>query len=302
MTVIDIKKEKKSDYEISRYEGKIFCFCHLFYSSISIPQKFFNFYLKETPNHFWLGALFKSYFPEGERLYNKYINQPDLLRDRFYQYRDKCGDCFTKLIKGEKVDKELYRFFIESVVSFGQVSSFNLEGLEKVLEDKIVSLVPNSDSREAITFSLYTSYAQKQNESLIELIRNLNQHDIALLKSGEDKLSNYKELPSLLEKYLKEWGWALSNYNSEYTPTLNEFLESVITTCRNLKKEEEIVKENIHKRKQKEKIIANFSLEIKNTIHLLDVILELRDQRKAFWIKTNLDLKGGLEKSPPTIL
>lgn len=299
MTEIDISKERKDDYEISRYEGKIFCYNHLFFSSIAIPQKFFTFYLKKTPDHYWLGVSFKASFQEGERLYNEYINHPYLLKDRFYQYKDNCRACFEKLISEDKIDSTLYRFFTESIANFGQVASFNLEGLEKVLEDKIASLVPNSNSREAITFPLYTSYAQKQNESLIELIKNLNQYDISLLKRGEKKISNYKELPSLLEEHLAKWGWSLTNYNSEYVPTLYEFLESVITTCCNLQKENEIIKENIHKRKQKENILSNFLLEIKNIIRLLDVIIELRDQRKAFWLKISLDLKWWFRKISP---
>lgn len=299
MIGLDTKKEKKDNYEISRYEGRTFCFNHFFFSSVAIPQKFFNFHLKQTPNHYWLGVFSKASFQAGQQLYDDYLACPDLLRDRFYQYRDDCRACFDKLIEKEKIDETLYCLFIKSIERFGQVASFNLEGLEKVLEAKISSLVLSNSSRELITHPLYTSYVQKQNEFLIKLIKNLPQFDISLLEQGEAKISNYKKIPLLLEKHLLDWGWSLTNYNSQYIPTLNELLEATIITYRNLKREEEIIKDNFAKREKKEKILSHSSQEIKNITQLLDIVIELRDQRKAFWLKVALDLKEWFRKISP---
>lgn len=299
MTKIDLSKENKNDYEISRYEGRIFCFNHFFFSAIAIPQKFFNFYSKETPNHYWLGSFFQASVQEGEKLYAKYIDNPESLRLDFYQYRDACRTCFDKLISQEKIDSQLYRAFVESIMDFGQVGSFNLEGLEKVLENKITSLISDSSLKEIITFPLYTSYAQKQNEALMEVLGKLDQDDLTLLAQEEKDLNHYKKLPDLLQTYRLEWGWALSNYNSEYLPTLNNLLELTMTALRNLEKEQATIKEHSEKRQQKEISLVDLSPEIRNVIQLLDVIIELREQRKTTWLKVSLDLKEWFRSITP---
>jgi phosphohistidine swiveling domain-containing protein len=302
MADINIKKENKNNYEISRFDGRIFCCNHFFFSSVAIPQKFFNFYLPTTPNNYWLGACLKSSFKAGSRLYQKYIGRSDLLKQKFYQQRDYCRVCFDKLTSKDKVDSKYYRSFIKSVTAFGQIASFNLEGLENILEKKVSNLTLASNLKDIITFPLYIPYCQKQNESLIKIIKSLDSSEIRLLARKNNNISSYKKLLVLLEKHLTKWGWSLTNYNSEHLPTLKEFLELTIKAYFNLDKEEATIKENRYSRKQKKKIVLDLSAEIKNIIKLLDTIFELKDQRKAFWLNISLDLKAWFRKISPSYL
>lgn len=287
---------KKEDYEISCFEGRIFSYNHFYFSAVAKPQKFFTLYLKDSPKHYWLGIFLKISIQEGKKLYDKYLSRPQELRNRFYQSAKYCREAFDLLSLSDRINKKDYQFFIKAIRSLGQVGSMNLEGLEKYLEKKVLSLVDDLKLREILTFPSYTSYIQKENEEVLDIIRNLNNHDLALLKNGVEKLNTYQRLPKILKRHRESWGWAFTNYGSERLPSSREILKRMSLVANNFDKELLIISASRRKRKQKEKLLSSLRPEARKIVDLLDVVTELRDQRKSLWLKISLDLKIWLKK------
>lgn len=287
---------KKNDYEISCFEGRIFSYNHFYFSAVAKPQKFFTLYLKDSPKHYWLGILLKFSIQEGKKLYDEYISCPLKLRDKFYQSIIHCRETFDMLVSNEKINKKDYQTFIKTIRVLGMIGSMNLEGVEKYLEKKVIKLINNPRLRETLTYPRYTSYIQQENAEILNIVNHLNSHDLALLRDDVEKLSAYQKLPKILHRHRKIWGWAFTNYGSERLPTSRELLKRTQQIANNLGKELLAMKLNSKKRKQKEKLLDSLQLEARRVVDLLDIITELRDQRKALWLKISLDLKIWLKK------
>jgi phosphohistidine swiveling domain-containing protein len=289
---IDLSTEHKIEYEISRFEGSIFCFSHFLFSQFFLPGKLFTLYTKENPDIYWLGISVKENIYAGQLLYEEYGDASNKLKTDFYLKRDACQAKLNQLIAGNNFNADLYQEFITAVNDFSKLGSSPLDGLERVVAEKINTLITDNTELETITFPLFTIYIQKQNESLLEIINNLNQHDLELLKQGNDNLTEYQQLPIILKQHQQEWYWALANYASEYQSEPQDFLVIMIDLMNNLQHENAVITENKLKRQKKIKLLADSSVEVKKIIELLDIIIELRDQRKAHWIRVGLLIKA----------
>ena len=138
---------KKEDYEISCFEGRIFSYNHFYFSAVAKPQKFFTLYSDDSPKHYWLGIFLKFSIKEGIKLYDKYINCPQELKDKFYRAANYCRETFDSLLLNDRINKNDYQVFINSIRILGKVGSMNLEGAEKHLEKIIAKLIDNQRSK-----------------------------------------------------------------------------------------------------------------------------------------------------------
>jgi phosphohistidine swiveling domain-containing protein len=287
---------QKENYEISCFEGRSFSFNHFYFSTVARPQKFFTLYLPDSPRHYWLGIFLKFSAIEGKKLYSTYINCPQKLRDDFYQSAKHCHQAFDLLSSNNTIKQNDYRLFIKSIRALGKIASMNLEGAEQYLEKKVIKLIDDQKLREALTFPAYTSYIQKENEAILNIINNLKGYDLALLKKGEGRLNSYHDLPEILSRHRQIWGWAFTNYGSERLPSPLEILRRMKQIVNNLDKEQLSIELNNKKRKKKIKLLSSLQPEVRKVIDLLDAITELRDQRKSLWLKISLDFKIWLKK------
>ncbi len=302
--IIEYINKNKNYFEISKFDSDIFWFNQLAFKGVGRYYKsiFFLLFLKNQPKHYWL--VFPIYsqrtFNIGARLYKQYLNNPRLLLKKFYLFRDRSEHRFEKFfataLNRPRAWKKLYFEFARSIGIYIRLVMFGLEALEKFLGKIIWDLIKNPKDREILTFPLYVSYIQRQHEELFKITELLPKKEFLLLKSGIKNMERYNQLKKQLKEYRKKLGWTFLNYASHQLPSFQEIFKIAISMARNFQGEKEQFKILKKKRAIKLAKLRKTSPMTKKTINLLDALLEIRDQRKAFWLKILLPFKNWLTK------
>ncbi len=296
--IMDYIAKNKEDFEIGKFEGDIFWYNHMVFSKVDVALNivFFNILLKNFPGEYWMVSDLNFLDKAGRKLYKRYKDAPQLLKQQFNERRDECDKCFQDLIACSFADKKLYVKFAKSAEKLGAFSVFSFEALERFLGKLIEQQIINRQKREILTFPLYTSYIQKANEELLAIIKSIPCQKLIWLKKGGKKIHQHKQLLSLLDQYNKKWGWAYTNYGSHKLPTAAEILKKASELRKNLKEELKIEQKILYKKQKKQALLKKTSKELNNLIFFLDLLTELRDQRKAFWIQLVIPFKDWLKK------
>src|SRR4030043_495713 len=251
------------------------------------PQNCLFIAKKPLPASFILNL--KSLRPKAEEMYLKYKKNPENLKKDFYAIQAKMFSSFRILIKNQWYTN-LYSNFVKNSQNFSNFSVFAFEGLEALLLRIIRSKI-NEEKSNALLFPLYSSFASRQNMDLINIIRSLPPAEISLLKKELSDLKCYPVFKDLLKKHRTNWGWAFTNYGSEAFPALKNLLNLAIEIHKNMGNELRQAEEAKNKRINKEKLLKTIKAEEKNLISFLDIVMELRDQRKAAFLQTIVPLK-----------
>lgn len=291
--ILDYIAKNKNNYEMARFEADIFGYNHIVVldQTVALPRiLFFCFYPKSEPNHYWFITNKNEQNLKGKKFYKQYKNDPTELRKKFYDYCDTCLDCLKKM--ENNADKQTYINLAKAVRVFAILTMFVIEGAEKHI-NKILSLkIPEAGKREILSFPLYTSYVQKQNEELIKIIKSLPIQEFKQLQKEDRRLSQYKNLKSKLSQLNKEWGWTFLNYASHNLPTSEQLLEKAIDTAININKETRVISEIQAKREKKKLLLSGLPKDVQKIIEFLDIAMELRDQRKALFIQMLIPMKN----------
>jgi phosphohistidine swiveling domain-containing protein len=291
--IIQYFQKKKENFEISRFDGDIFTLNHTAFQKTGLYYNFplFLFYPKNDPKGYWFGVNLRSprIYKIGNRLFKKYINDPSLLKEKFYLLQNDLHKTFeilvSKPVNHPNFFKKTYFDFAKKAQKFGLSTLYPLEILERFLEKKLSQLIPNEKEREILTFPLYSSYIQEREEQILKIIKSLPKREISLLKNGVINLNQYFYLKQSLKEFQRNFGWTFLNYASFKLPSLKDLLKWGVEIAKNLNLEKEKIEEIKKKREIKLKILKDCPLKIKKAINLLDTVFELRDQRKATWLK-----------------
>lgn len=274
--VISYIKDNKKYFEISKFDGDIFFWNYLTF--FRLPTHNIYLYLKSEPKNFRLILNTKNLYKVSQRAYKIYGQNPELLKNQFYQYRDNCYKRFCKLISLPRINKKLYSNFINSAQKLAIIGNSFIEGLDRFLAEKIKLKFVDEAQRKIAAFPLYTSYVQQREE---QLLKNLDRH---------------RKSKQFIIQYRADWGWSFLNFASHKLPSLNEILNWAAELFKN--KNEELNKlKKINKEKTlKQNWIKKLPPRTQKLIEFFDIVVELRDQRKAFWLQINVPFKDWLKK------
>lgn len=274
--VINYIKDNKEYFEISRFDGDIFWLNHL--SFLKLPVVHIYLYLKSEPKNYRFILNTKNLYKIAQRAYKIYEQNPGLFKGRFYQYRDNCYEHFCKLISSPKIDKKLYSNFVKSAQKFAFIANNSIEGLDRFLGKKIELKITDEAKRKIATTPLYMSYVQQREEQLLK------------------NFDGYKKFKQFIIQYRKEWGWSFLNFASHKFPSQSELLNKALELLKN--KNEELNKlKKINKAKIiKQNWVKKLPSRTQKLIEFFDIVVELRDQRKAFWLQICAPFKNWLKK------
>jgi len=302
--LIQYLQRKKENFEISRFEGDIFSLNYEAFRKAGLYHNLtiFVFYPKNVPKGYWLILNLRSprIYKIGNVLFKKYINNPSLLKEKFYSIQNELEKTLEILISRPVTHpnffKKTYSDLAKKAQKFGLFTLYPLEILERFLGKKLPQLIPNEKEREILTFPLYSSYIQDQKEQILKIIQSLPKRETSLLKKGINNFNQYVYLKQSLKEFQKNFGWTFLNYASFKLPSLKDLLKLTIEIAKNLNLEKEKIEENEKKRETKLKTLKGCPLKIKKIINLLDIVFELKDQRKATWLRILYPWKKWLNK------
>ncbi len=171
------------------------------------------------------------------------------------------------------------------------------EGIEKHISKEASRTIKDRKKLSLLITPLYDSYISVNENKLLEISKKIPKNEFAMLKKREKDIKKYKILKKLLQKHAKIWGWCHNNYLSHRLSDENVFLDELIELVKNLDKKLKNIKELESRRKQKISLLKKSDKKTKQIINAIDELYELRDKRKAFWIKTIMPMKEWLKRT-----
>lgn len=313
-------KANKKNFEISKFDGDAFWFNHMCYHHLGkdLNTVFMLIHPKDTPQGFWLIMDNTTKDILATNLYERYKNAPELLREGFASYRNEALKELRNLVKTKNLEYNPYQKYARAIREFSAHSVFTFEALEGYLGLLFGAQFKNAKEREILSFPFYSSYVQRYDRELLLQIKLFSPKEKAIVNSirllkGETiviekdfsslyarnkivALNKYPHLQKILQISHKKWAWVFNNYSSHDPISDEKIFAHIGDLLNNFDREINILKLNEIKRKEKKILLKTFSLKEKNLINLIDIVAELRDKRKAFWLESMLPVKKWIKK------
>jgi len=294
-------KKIKDDLEIGKYDADFFWWTDLgFKRSCTLQKKMFGICAKliqiYDKNSFYYCLDKKSLLKLGQVFYLKYKNNPIQLEKEFINLTKKNWQALNRLEKSAKIDKKIYKNFVEVIQEWMALFMNTCEAVEKYLEVKIKKTIKDEKELMLLMTPLYDSFVLEEHKSLLKLVKDLPSEEFKKLKSGIRDLTKYKILSKKIIFHSQKWGWAFLNYKSHTLPKENLFIEHGIDLAKNFKEEYKKIKCSEKQKQAKIKILKTKPENIQKLINFLDILYKLRDQRKVFNLQVTIPIKTWLKR------
>jgi len=292
--LVHFVSKNSNNFEVSEFDGDIFWLNNMAFSYAAEKLRFSHMLIYHIPGKF-LSVYDKTRFEAiGKRFFDKYKDDHDSFRKKFYSTQENLIKLAAKL----RLDDESlssYNKLVTAIGDFSEVSVFSLEALEHHLNKRIKSRIKEYDVFELLTTPLYSSYVSRRQLELIKALGKLPDQEKELVKTGQSDISRYSKLPSILNDYLSRWGWSFLNYGSNSMLNPEELLKMIIEDYSSFEGEDARHKAFKSRQHEKRKMLSKLTKDIRELIDFFDLVVELRDQRKAVFLKIILPSKEWLK-------
>lgn len=284
--LFDLVSASKNEYELSKFDGDIFFYTDMvLFDTLKKKYQIVLLYPKDDPCRYWYFSNLSALETNSKNLYEKYLKNPTKCKKEFNLRKKKVLLENNILSSSKKVDLKKYKKLVVAVKGFASIVMNTLEGLEKIIQKELVKEFPDEKTRNILSTSLYTSYAQTEEEALIKIIEQLPKNEFEFLKSGEKDLEKYPVFSKKLKIHESNWGWAYSNYASFEFGLIKEIFQKALSIVNNIESEKVRFNELKIKKNEKKALIKKLTSKQRKIIELLDLLFQMRDERKATWIK-----------------
>ncbi|MFA5931452.1 MAG: PEP-utilizing enzyme [archaeon] len=284
--LFDWVSASKNEYELSKFDGDIFFYTDMvLFDTLKKKYQIVLLYPKDDPYRYWYFSNLSALESNSKKLYKKYLKNPAKLKKEFNAKKKKVLLANKVLFSSKQVDLKKYKKLVVSVKGFASIVMNTLEGLEKILGKELVKEFPDEKIRTVLSTSLYTSYAQSEEEALIKIIEQLPKNEFELLKTGEKDFKKYPVFSKKLKVHESNWGWAYSNYASHEFGLTKEIFQKSLSIVNNIEFDKLRFSGLEVKRSEKRTLIKKLSSKKRKIVELLDLLFQMRDERKETWIK-----------------
>lgn len=286
--LFDYIQKNKSNFEVSRFAGNMFWHNEMVYRSATLENKnliFFLYQKEDGKNYYLVMDMKKLINSKTKRIYEKYFDNPEKLKKEFYPLQKQCLKEVNLLSKTNLINIKKYEQSVEIWNEFAKKFLWSLEAIEQIIQEKINQEIKDYKIRNILTFPLYSPFIQQRNIVFLDIAKKFPKMDI----------TNNK-LKSQLEKFQNKWGYSYNDYASNGVPSINDIITSSKDLMDHPQKEYDLIEKNDLIKNEKIKLLKKCPAGIKKLIKFLDILIEIRDQRKATYLQINIPFKKWLTK------
>lgn len=294
--LISFVSKNREAFEVSEFDGDIFWLSHIAYAYAAEKIGFFHMTLFHRPGKY-LSVYDKSSFSAiGHRFFDRYGDDPDGFRKRFFSVQRNLFSK-TRRLSSSGASISDFKAFIRAEEEFSALMIFSLEALEHYIDEQLRSKVDDPYVFAVLTTPLYTTYVKRQSRELLDAVKKLPADEIRSLKKKDDDIKSYTKLPIILKRHLAKWDWSFLSYGSQESPGPSDLLRILVQEYEELGRgsrkgaSEPVL---MKRQQEKRKLLRTMPADVRKLISFFDLVVELRDQRKASWLRIMVPSKRWL--------